>query len=85
MQTLEGRPLIEYPTIWEYRVIGKDRDLLQARIAQVLKKDFTLQEGRSSSKGKFVSLIAKVRVENQDQRDAIFQALKQSQEVIIVL
>lgn len=85
MQTLEGRPLIEYPTIWEYRVIGKDRDSLQARIAQVLKKDFTLQEGRSSSKGKFVSLIAKVRVENQDQRDAIFQALKQSQEVIIVL
>lgn len=85
MQTLEGRPMIEYPTFWEYRVIGKDKLKLKTRIQEVIKKDFTLKDGQSSSGGKFVSVIVSVEVENQKERDDIFKTLQESVEVMMVL
>lgn len=85
MQALEGRAIIEYPTLWEYRVIGRDKISLEARISQVIKKDFMLKDGQSSSGGKFVSMIVSVKVENQEERDSIFKALQESVEVMMVL
>lgn len=85
MQTLEGKPIIEYPTLWEYRVIGRNKAELEARIAQVIKQDFTFKEGQSSSGGKFVSVIVSVQVKDQKERDSIFRALQESNEVMMVL
>lgn len=85
MQTLEGKPMIEYPTLWEYRVIGRDKVALKARIAEILKKDFTLKDGQSSSGGKFISVVVSVNVKNQEERDGIFRALQESDEVMMVL
>lgn len=85
MQTLSGRPIIEYPTLWEYRVIGRSKAELEARIVEVIKQDFVLKQGHSSSSGKFVSVILSVNVESEEQRDRIFRELQQSAEVMMVL
>lgn len=85
MQILEGKAQIEYPTSWEYRIIGRDRAKLEARINQVIKKDFTLKEGKSSSGGKFISVVVNVNVTSQEERDCIFQALQESAEIDMVL
>lgn len=89
MQTLEGKPKIIYPTPWEYRVIGRDRGRLKERIMEVMKQvireDFSIQEGKSSSGGKFVSVVVRLIVSSQDERDRIFGFLQDSVEVDMVL
>lgn len=85
MQTLEGKPTIQYPILWEYRVIGRNKAELKARIAQVIQKDFTLKDGQSSSGGKFVSVVVSMQVQDQEERDSIFKALQESVEVMMVL
>lgn len=85
MQTLEGKPKIDYPTMWEYRVIGRDEKKLNEVIAEIFGQNCELLEGKSSSGGKFVSLIVRAMVENQEQRDRFFALLKQNPEVNMVL
>lgn len=85
MQTLEGKPKIDYPTMWEYRVIGRDREKIKKVIGEIFVKNYELIEGQSSSGGKFISLIVRVLVESQEQRDHFFMLLKQSPEINMVL
>lgn len=85
MQTLEGKPKIDYPTMWEYRVIGRDREKIKEVIGENFVKNYELIEGQSSSGGKFISLIVRVLVESQEQRDHFFMLLKQSPEINMVL
>ncbi|WP_027327151.1 DUF493 family protein [Helicobacter pametensis] len=85
MQVIEGKPKIDYPTKWEYRVIGENREVLKEIIARMIQKDFEWRDGQSSSGGRFVCVVVSVEVENQEERDQIFVALKDQDEVRMVL
>lgn len=85
MQTIEGKPKIDYPIMWEYRVIGTDKEKLKAIIHQIIKQDYQLQDGQSSSGGKFISVVVQTQVQDEAQRDQIFRELKENAEVKMVL
>lgn len=85
MQVLEGKPQIMYPTQWEYRVIGKNKEAIEDVIAKVIKKEYELKEGHHSSHGKFVSVVVSVEVESEQERDHIFVTLRNDEAVNMVL
>ncbi|ANV98411.1 hypothetical protein BBW65_06205 [Helicobacter enhydrae] len=85
MQTLEGKPQIDYPTQWEYRLIGSQREALLALIEEVIEHPSVIKDGQQSSGGKFVSVIVQTLVQDEAERDRIFMRFKQSSVVNLVL
>ena len=85
MQTIKGRAQIDYPTQWEYRVIGMDKEMLKQVIKEVMPQKYNLKEGQQSSGGKFISMIVSTVVQSEAQRDEIFAKLKESPHIKMVL
>ena len=82
----DERPEIEYPCEWGYKIIGKDRDALEAVIVEIMaKRDYTKREGNTSSKGKFHSLSIQCQVESEEDRNAIFKAFQDHDDVKMVI
>jgi len=88
------KPEIEFPTRWGYKVIGTDgasvteavRECLALQIgAEVGVRDVTLDESRASAGGKYVSWHLQLRVESEEERDALFQALSNHDDVTMVI
>jgi putative lipoic acid-binding regulatory protein len=56
-------PALEYPRLWEYRVIGVRAERLREIIAQVLgEQEHTVEPGNTSKHGRYVSISAMVTV-----------------------
>ncbi len=80
------RPEIEYPCEWGYKIIGRDRDALEAVIGEVMgERAYTQREGNSSSKGNFHSLNMRCQVESEEDRNAIFKAFQDHTDVKMVM
>jgi uncharacterized protein len=83
---LEGRPLIEYPCSWEYKAIGWDEDSMRSAIAEIMAdRAHDLSFSRSSSAGRYCSLLLVVTVDSEDHRDSIFKALQEHRHIRMVL
>lgn len=79
-------PRIDYPRPWTYRLIGRQALLVQAAIATILgKRRYVLTEGNHSSGGRYHSLELAVIVEDQAERDWIFQRLSAHEDVHWIL
>ena len=86
MQEITGKPNIEYPTDWKYKVIGLENLILRDAIDEVLEeKDYSLRFSNKSKKGKFISLEVSLIVENEKERDSIFFNLKNHSAVKMVI
>ncbi|RDU69963.1 DUF493 domain-containing protein [Helicobacter cholecystus] len=85
MQQIEGKPQIDYPTQWEYRIIGKDKQELQKIVEEIFPPDYNLKDGQASSSGKFVSIVVSVEVSTQEQRNDFFAKLKNHPQILMVL
>lgn len=85
MQEISGKPQIDYPTSWEYRIIGKDKEILKEVVKEIFPKEYTLKDGQASSGGKFVSLVASTEVASEQERNEIFAKLKNHPQVTMVL
>jgi uncharacterized protein len=80
------RPEIEYPCTWVYKVIGEDCSLLKDVIAKTCDPiDVTITHSHMSSKGKYHSLNAELVVPSEEVRLGIYETLKSSPAVKIVL
>jgi len=80
------RPDIEYPCEWGYKIIGRDRDALEAVICEIMgDREYIQREGNSSSKGKFHSLNMQCQVESEEDRNAIFKAFQDHNDVKMVI
>lgn len=80
------RPEIEYPCNWVYKVIGEDCSLLKdIIISSCSPLPVTITHSHSSSKGKYHSLNAEVEVPNEEFRLKIYETLKSSPAVKIIL
>jgi len=80
------KPKIEYPCDWGYKIIGKDKMLLETAIFEVMgTRDYKTPTSNSSSKGKFHALSTACRVESQTDRDAIFQSFQNHVAVKMVI
>jgi putative lipoic acid-binding regulatory protein len=77
---------IEYPCLWAYKVIGRGEADVRAAIAEVVAgRDHTLDYSRTSAKGSFVSLLMQLEVQTEEQRNAVFVALKEHAAVVMVI
>lgn len=86
IEDLEGKPGIEYPVNWVYKVIGIDFETVKQAIAEVITdKEYSVDNSNISSKGAYVSVKIELVVENEDIRDSIFNELKQHQNIKMVL
>ncbi|MFW5875854.1 MAG: DUF493 domain-containing protein [Myxococcota bacterium] len=76
MEPLTGKPVIEYPCAWEWRVIGSDPDQVKAAVAEVLaEREHTLRSANRSPKGRWLSMSLELEVQSEADRDAIHRAL----------
>ena len=85
-EIVEGKPLIEYPCPWEYKAIGLEEAAMRAAIAQIMAEgEHTLSFSRTSSGGRYCSLLLAVVVESEDHRNAILTALQGHRDIRMVL
>ena len=82
----EGKPLIDYPCPWEYKAIGLEEAAMRAAIAHIMaQQEHTLSFSRTSSGGRYCSLLLVVTVENEEHRNAILAALQGHRDIRMVL
>ena len=80
------KPKIDYPCEWGYKIIGTNREELEAVICKVMGcRSYKQKGGNSSSKGKFHSLSTSCKVESEEDRDAIFKAFQEHKDVKMVI
>ncbi|KAA8711019.1 HP0495 family protein [Helicobacter canis] len=85
MRHIEGKPEIHYPCLWEFRIIGEDKQDLERIVSELVAKPYTLDEKNHSSKGRFVSMHLSVEVESEEERNALYQSLSTHKAIKMVL
>jgi len=80
------RPHIEYPCAWGFKLIGRDREKLEACIADIMAdRDHTCEVGNLSKKGNFVTMNARCEVCSEEERNRIFKAFSEHEDVKMVI
>ena len=80
------RPKIDYPTVWEYKLIGKDVDKLLKAVEEVLPGlEYEVKFSNVSRNEKYYSLNVLVTVTSEALRDIIFQKFSNHIEVKFVI
>ncbi|PIE72905.1 MAG: DUF493 domain-containing protein [Deltaproteobacteria bacterium] len=84
---LTGQRLeLEYPCTWTYKIIGEDCTLLKEAIQTTCRpQEVQISLSKSSSKGKYHCLDATLTVDSEEMRLRIFEGLKASPAVKIIL
>jgi putative lipoic acid-binding regulatory protein len=82
----ERRPDIEYPTSWQYKIIGSDVDEMLSAVAESIKGlDYEVSSSNVSKNEKYFSLNVSVIVPSEVVRDLIFQNLAKHPAIKIVI
>jgi uncharacterized protein len=82
----DGKPEIEYPCLWLYKVIGKDPESIRdAIMAACTPLPVLISPSHSSSQGTYWSFNAELEVKDEDMRLAIYQSLTSHPAVKLVL
>jgi putative lipoic acid-binding regulatory protein len=70
------RPEVDYPTKWDYKIIGPDIDeMIEAVESVIVDVEYDISASNISRKGKYFSLNVSVVVPSEIVRDLIFQKL----------
>lgn len=71
------KPQIDYPCLWQYKVIGTAmHEILEAINSVVGDSDHTINESNKSSNGKYLSINLEMEVHSEDMRNLIFTELQ---------
>jgi len=80
------RPIIEYPTKWDYKVIGEDIDKLLKAIEETVNGlEYEITPSNISKGGKYFSLNLTVVVLSEVMRNRVFRDLDDHPNVKIVI
>jgi uncharacterized protein len=81
-----GKPEIEYPCLWLYKVIGKDpKSIRDAIVAACPSIPVRISPSHSSSQGTYLSFNAEIEVKDEPMRLAIYQSLTSHPAIKFVL
>jgi putative lipoic acid-binding regulatory protein len=81
----ERRPEIEYPTSWQYKIIGSDVEEMLSAVAESIKGlDYEVSPSNVSKNEKYFSLNVSLIVPSEVVRDIIFQNLAKHPAIKIV-
>jgi len=82
----ERRPDIEYPTRWQYKIIGSDVEEMLSAVAESIKGlDYEVSPSNVSKNEKYFSLNVSLIVPSEVVRDIIFQNLAKHPAIKIVI
>ena len=77
---------LTYPTDWRYKIVGEEREKLEQAVRDViLEREHTLEHSNVSRTAKYVSMNLNLLVQNEDERQFIYEALKAHQHIKMVL
>lgn len=80
------KPQIDYPCEWGYKLIGRDKAKLEVAIFDIVgTRAYKTKGGNSSSKGKFHTVNMHCKVASQEDRDTIFKAFQNHDDVKMVI
>ena len=80
------KPEIDYPCLWQYKVIGREQHLVIDAIKEICAPTaVTITYSHSSTSGKYHSFNAEIEVQDEAARIAIYRALHDHPAVKIVL
>lgn len=86
MHRLEGRPDIEYPCEWRFKVIGRDESEMRQAVGEIVgNHDYTIDLSNHSAKGTYCSLNLQMTVISESHRVYIYTALMEHESTKIVL
>ncbi|MEA2116119.1 MAG: DUF493 domain-containing protein [Thermodesulfobacteriota bacterium] len=79
-------PKIDYPCIWQYKVIGMKKEAMLAAISEHLGDvPYALADSRMSSGGKYISMSLELTVYSDYHRLRLYQVLGDHPDVKVVL
>ena len=82
----EGRPQLDYPCEWGYRVIAGQESHIRLAIRQAFgSHPVQVGELRRSAGGRWCSMTVDTTVDNEEQRHAFFDRLRQCAGIRLVL
>jgi len=77
---------LNYPCSWSYKLIGYEKETIQRAIHEViLEREHNLEHSNVSKGGKYVSMNLDLVIQNEDERNFIYEALKAHQHIKMVL
>lgn len=77
---------LEYPCSWSYKLIGHEKEAIQKAIHDVIvEREHNLNHSNNSKTGKYVSMNLDLVIQNEDERNFIYEALKAHQNIKMVL
>jgi putative lipoic acid-binding regulatory protein len=76
---------IDYPCLWNYKVIGSDETKMRAAITNITAGAGNVTASRSSATGKYLVLNVTVQVKDEKTRISIYEALCKEPSVKMVL
>ena len=80
------RPEINYPCIWEYKVIGNDVDKILSAIEEAAHGlDYSVTPSNVSRNERYFSINFTLEVPNETTRDIIYDSLINNTDIKIVL
>lgn len=80
------KPNIDYPCLWQYRLIGEDRAaILEAIQVTVDINCCVITEGNTSSGGRYLSLNLEITVGNEAERLRLYQVFSDHPAIRVVL
>jgi putative lipoic acid-binding regulatory protein len=90
-KTEEKKPLIEYPTIYAFKVMGRQEHGFKEHVRQTFKRLMGTEispdsiSEQPSSKGTYISLTVSVYLLSEEQRRNIYEALHKDRRVVYYL
>ena len=80
------RPEIEYPCEWGYKLIGYDTVKLEACIFDIVgERAYTVKPGNTSRTGKFQTINMSCQVQSEEDRNKIFKAFSDHEDVKMII
>jgi len=77
---------LNYPCSWSYKLIGYEKETIQRAIHEViLEREHNLEHSNVSKGGKYVSMNLDLVIQNEDERNFLYEALKAHQHIKMVL
>ena len=77
---------IDYPTHWEYRIIGRDAGELRAAAEEAAEgNEHEIRFARMSAKGSYISMTFILVVRDEEHRKGVFDRLAKHESVVHLL
>ena len=77
---------LDYPCNWNYKVISTSKETLKKAVLDViLERPHTMTFSHNSKTGKYISMNLELLVQNEDERNLLFQELKKHHDIKMVL